>query len=332
MRQRTRVAAILASISVLVGAWGSPVFAAEPLELPVRLSEDNHLIVEAMVNDQGPYTFVLDTAAGGTVVFDRLVEAAGLAPVADMPPIQVHGASGTIEAIFVNVGEIKVGEWHMDLDRAIALPAMPTLDHEIYGILGVDVLMTQPVGFRLSEGTLALYEQGTAIDAEEDLTGQWFSVPVENRTMSGPILWTEVSVNGVAMQAIVDTGARRTTINSAGAAALGINIETANLAEDEPIRGGANHSTPAWILPVSTVQFGDRVWGSRNLTLSDPAVLSALGVAAQPTIIFGADFLAEQDFIIDPIANVIWMQARRAAALGGFGASISDLENTAPLN
>ena len=324
--------AVLGFASFMASIVAAPALAREPYQLPLRLSDDNHMIVDVLVNDQGPYTFVVDTAAGMTVVFESLVVSASLPTAANGRVVQVQGASGIIDAPFVEVGALTMGDWTVELDQAIALPNVQALTEDVAGILGNDLLMDQPVGFHLSDGLLHIYEQGVAINPEQDLTGRWFDVSYETRYGHDQFLWTEVTVNGVVIQALVDTGARRTVINSAGVEALGLDPRDSSLVDDEPIRGGTNNSTPAWVQPVSTVQFGERAWGARNLTLSDPSVLNALGVAEEPMIIFGSDFMAEQNFIIDPMNKVIWMQGRRSAAFGGYGTTASTVENSSPLN
>jgi len=285
-----------------------------PRAVPIYLSENGHILTDAMVNGEGPYTFILDTAAGGTVVFEDFAESAGFDPIRGGEQIQVHGASGIMEASLVEVGDVQMGEWSFTLDQAIVIPA-PEDDHIMgEGIIGFGQLLAQPVGFALADGQLDIFERDQAIDADAELEGEWFSTPIELRM--GGFVWTNVIIDGVPFDAVIDTGARRSTINPAGAQALGIDLETADLVEDEPIRGATSHPTPSWTLPVSTVQMGDRVWGGRNLTVSDIAIFSAMGRQDVPTIIFGADMLVEQNFVIDPVANVIWMEKRQSAALG----------------
>jgi len=332
MRSRitTTVLAIgtAAAISVL---WLNSAFAAPAHQLPVQLSDDNHLMVMTMVNGEGPFPFIVDTAAASTVVFDNLVDAVNLQRNPDMPLARIQGASGVTDAPIVNVGEVAVGDWQFDLPYAVALPELTSLDEEVFGILGINVLMQQPIGFQLSSGLINIYEPNSAIDPDTDLTGRWFQTSYDHRPNTGQFMWIEVAVNGVAIQGIMDTGARRTVINTAAVEALGFEGTVDNLVEAEPIRGGTNNATPAWNYLVSTVQFGERVWGSRNLTLADPSVIAALGMGDQPMIIFGSDFMAEQDFIIDPITRVIWMQGRRSAAFGGTGAAAT-VENSAAAN
>ena len=303
------------AICAAAAQWAAPALADEPRTVPIHMSESGHILADALVDGDGPYTFIVDTAAGSTVVFDDFAAEAGLEDVTGGLPIRVQGASGAVDARLVRVGEMQMGDWTFPLERAVSLPSLSHLD-DADGVLGADFLYRQPVGFSLGEGQLDIYDEGDPIEAAELSGAEWFSVPIDGRGAHSRFFWTTVTINGVAIDAVLDTGARRSTINSAGARSLGINPETAVLEEDEPIRGATTHETPAWILPVATVQLGERVWGSRQLTLADLSIFEMMGRADVPTIVFGADFLAEQNFIIDPVSEVLWLQKRRSAALG----------------
>ena len=308
MRQHIFTFTVLATFAA-THAW-----ADAPRSVPIYMSDTGHILADATVNGAGPYTFIIDTAAGGTVVFEDFADEAGLEDIVSDQPIYVQGASGIVEARIVKMGEVQMGEWSFTIDRAFVLPT-PAEGHIMgQGVIGIGQLLAQPIGFSLAEGRLDIYDQGEAIDAATELEGEWFSIPIEQR--NGGFIWTIAVVNGVPIEVVIDTGARRSTINPAGARALGIDPDTADLVEDEPIRGATAHATPAWILPVATVQLGERVWGGRNLTLADASVFHAIGRGNEPTIIFGADLLTEQNFVIDPVANVLWMQKRQSAALG----------------
>jgi len=284
-----------------------------PRTVPIYLSEDGHILTDAMVNGDGPYTFIVDTAAHSTVVFDDFSEEANLAELPTSQQIQVQGATGITEARLVEVGDVQMGQWAFTISRAISLPS---IDHmgDVAGVLGLSELFAQPVGFALGKGQLDIYDADEAIGPAAELEGEWFAIELERR--SGRFMWTTIAVNGVDIEAVIDTGARRSVINTAGAEAISADIDFSTLDGDEPIRGATDDMAEAWVLPVATVQLGERAWGGRQLTLSNPAIFRAMGRETTPTVIFGADFLAEQNFIIDPAENVLWMEKRQSAALG----------------
>jgi len=312
------------AITAIAAFAALPALAEAPRSVPIYMSDTGHIMADAMVNGSGPFPFVIDTAAGGTVAFQAFADDAGLEEVVTDEPIYVQGASGVTEAQLVEVGDMQMGEWSFYAGQAVVLPSPADMNRAHVGVLGMQHLLVQPLGFELAEGEIQIYEPDVAIDAN-DLTGDWFSVAYQPRM--GGFVWTHVTIDGVEMEAVIDTGARRTTINPAAARALGVNPDGTGLEADEPVRGASNHSQEAWIVPVTTVQLGERVWGSRHVTVSDLSIFHALGRTDEPTVVFGVDYLAEQNFIIDPVANLIWMQKRQSAALGYLARRVAEFSS-----
>lgn len=311
-----RLLPILGTTAALWAACGAmPALADAPRTVPIYMSDSGHILADVTIDGAGPYTFIVDTAAGATVVFDDFVERAGLEEVEGHDPIRVQGASGTVDARLVQVGQIQMGDWSFPLNHALSLPT-PSHITDADGVLGANVLLAQPVEFALGEGFLNVYDEGVGLSETNGPGNDWVAVPIDQRLAPVPFYWTTLVVNGVSIDAVIDTGARRSAINPAGARALGIDPDTADLAEDEPIRGATADETPAYVLPVATVQLGERVWGGRHLTLADLPIFERMGRDETPTIVFGADFLTEQNFILDPVENTLWLKKRQSAALG----------------
>lgn len=308
--------------------------AAHAYDVPVRLTSDNHLVIDTFVNEQGPFPFIVDSAASGTLVFDGLRARAGLEPVDTEEEFTVQAASGPVTGQAVTLGTLRIGEGEFDIPQTISLTIGEELGRSAFGIIGADVLYRQPVGFALSEGRLRLYEEDIAIDPDTDLDGNWFSVPITTVEWEGKpsgFYWTDVSINGVVIPALIDTGAQRSTINSAAAERLGIDGESHSLAEDEPITSASRDAVAAYHFPIGTLQLGERIWAARSLSLADLPVFDIFVEEGEPIMLLGSDFLAEQNFIIDPIANALWVQQRRSAALGGL-TTVPDTENSAARN
>lgn len=296
-----------------------PAEASDPFDVPIRLSSDNHLLVDTWINDEGPYPFIVDSAASGTLVFDNLTDRIALDRVESEGTITIQASGGDIKAQVVELGQLRMGGSSFDMPYTLSFASGLDTEDETYGIVGADVLYRQPVGFALSEGVLHLYPEGEAINPDTDLTGNWFSVAMtlhDDAPRSAGFFWVDVALNGVTMPALIDTGAQRSTINTAAAIAAGIDPANEALYADAPIRSAAPATVEAWVVPFSTLQMGQRVWASRNVSLADLPILEYFGRHDTPSMILGADFLAEQNFIVDPIGMQLWVEGRRSSALG----------------
>ena len=100
------------------------------------------VIVDAIVNDSGPYRFAVDTGAMGTVIAPRLADALGTGRGEE---IQAMGVGGTMDAYFTaepvrfgigNTCRAQVSPVVVDVFDALAPDAGMTLS----GIIGQDIL------------------------------------------------------------------------------------------------------------------------------------------------------------------------------------------------
>jgi predicted aspartyl protease len=103
-------------------------------------------LVSITIQDQGPYTFVLDTGASRTVIDRPVVDSLHLEPVPAVPI--ATDVSGAVEATVVRVAQWRLGD--VDLPGAVVAgielsgPNAPglqqVLGRRVDGLLGSDVL------------------------------------------------------------------------------------------------------------------------------------------------------------------------------------------------
>jgi len=97
-------------------------------------------IVRVFVNGQGPFRFVLDTAASKTIIDRELAESLGLP---EGPEAMALGAGGLMPVRLTHLEELRLGDLSLrDLEVGVAdLSAFrEVLDVPVEGVLGSDVL------------------------------------------------------------------------------------------------------------------------------------------------------------------------------------------------
>ncbi len=118
---------------------------AAPKPVPFKLaSPDKPLILlEAMVDEKGPFRFVLDTGAGGTIISPPLAKRLGIKPDKRSKPDKAVGAGGQVEVHPVRVKSLQVGEVRLEGLGAAILDLTgisKALGTDIDGILGFNFL------------------------------------------------------------------------------------------------------------------------------------------------------------------------------------------------
>ncbi len=116
---------------------------AKPVPFKLAKPDKPLLILETTVNGKGPFRFVLDTGAGGTIISPELAKKLDIKPDNPEKPDKATGAGGTVEVHIGTVKSLKVGETQLEelkvgiMDLTGISKAIET---EIDGIIGYNFL------------------------------------------------------------------------------------------------------------------------------------------------------------------------------------------------
>lgn len=272
----------LAPLLAAALACAAPAFAE-----PIRLLPTGHWAATVRVNGEGPFEFIVDTAASVSAVFPNLRERLALAGVGTRA---INGASGTQAFGIFRLERIDIDGRSARGIAAIGLDGIPG-DPVSAGIVGADLLSRFIAEFDLPGGQLRLHDPGTA------LAGSWREVPFRLNGVRFAVLDGELDGRPVTM--ILDTGARRTIVNWPGAQAAGIARDAADLVPDEPIGGATSHRTQAVRRDFDSLAAGPLRLSAARITIADLPVFAQLGLAGRPAMILGIDRLGDLRFAID---------------------------------
>lgn len=272
----------LAPLLAAALACAAPAFAE-----PIRLLPTGHMAATVRVNGEGPFEFIIDTAASVSAVFPNLRERLALAGGGTRA---VSGASGTQAFSVFRLERIEIdGRSARDV-TALGLDGIPE-DRISAGIVGADLLSRFIAEFDLPGGQLRLHDPGTA------LAGIWREVPFRLNGARFAVLDGQLDGRPVTM--ILDTGARRTIVNWQTAEAAGIARDAPDLVSDEPVRGATNHRTAAVKRDFASLAAGPLRLSAESITIADLPVFAQLGLTGRPAMILGIDRLRHLRFAVD---------------------------------
>ncbi len=255
--------------------------------VPLGYSADGHLVVPVYINASGPYAFILDSAASRTVISTRLATALTL-PLLPNRVGRLVGASGETTTQVYRVDALRFAGQQWTLAAALALPAAPPPTEAGYaGILGLDVLTTQPLLFDFKGRRLNFLSADEAQRIRRDR--RWHKIWAR-RNFAG-FLSVNLRINGRRVRAIVDSGARRSIGNEKLGALLDDLSPASILVREQIITGVALPQVPARSGLARTVRLQSLRWDEAEILVADLAVFEALGLDHQPALILGLDFL-----------------------------------------
>lgn len=272
-----------------------------------------------------PLSFVVDTAAGATVIDAALAEATGMfdAPAGNVQ-FEVQGAGGSAGTVPITGSRrLSAGNFRwtaqmlaMDLSK-IAKPGITPVD----GILGNDLMSRFDLRFDVAAGELLLAQPGSlprsgcldnALPERADNLQRFAFVDaqMQDGAYRSPVMM------------VVDTGAAQTVLNVAAARALGVGEDDPRARRLDAGTGGiSKHRIETWIYTLPSLEISDWKLDAFQVRISPLPVFAQLGLVEQPALILGIDALRQGR--IDVLADAA------AVCLGPEGSGEPDTGSTA---
>ena len=269
-------------------------------EIPYRIDDGRLFVVDAMVNDQGPYSFVVDTGASSTVVTERLQGEIELSPIPGEFQL-VRDALSVRTLPVYNVGSIEFNGERIEDCVTVIVPDVeaPINTERHFGILGLDFLSRYAIYVDSAQSVLRLYEKEHFRDRRYD---GWANLPLEADNLgrlNEALYFADISVEDAEVRGLFDLGAGLPVFNWRTADAIGFSREDLLDAPDIPFVALMEvHEGAARIAGVR-IQIAGLVWRDQTIAILDLPAFEELGVDDRPAGLFGASLLGNRDFILD---------------------------------
>lgn len=266
-------------------AW--PNAASGLLATPTHRNQIGQVIAPVMIDGKGPFRFLMDTGANGSVVSTGLVRALGLRPVQTVNE-QVEGTTGTARLPCVAVASMRIGNI---VKRNLRLPVSDSpLLRGLDGILGM-------AGFGAARVTIDFQGNRVAIGRSEPgvpLRQGFLDIPAQ-RTPGG-LLMIPGHVGSVAVNAVIDTGSEGTIGNDALRQALlreitKKTIETTIYGVTRQVsKGGVAAAPPIYLGPVAIQHLA--------IVYSDIPIFKDWNLDKGPALLVGMNVLGTVDALV----------------------------------
>jgi hypothetical protein len=259
----------------------------------------NRMTVPVMVNDRGPYRFIVDSGADRTAIGLRLATALELPAAA---PVVLHGMAGASRTETVRIDRLRVGSSAVE---EIVAPVLLERNLGAQGLLGIDALAGQRLMLDFEQHAIVVE------DARRPARHSADDIVVTARRFHGQLILTQARAGGVPLSAVIDTGSDITIGNSALHRAL------------------FRRARPGMFTPVTMISVtGQPVVGQRTtvremrlggIVLRDVPIAFAevppfalFGLADTPAMMLGSDVMASfRRVSLDFRAKKVRFQLRR---------------------
>lgn len=264
--------------------------AAEGGFYPVLEDQFGRPMVSTHINGKGPLPFIIDTGASKSVVYRSLTALVNLQAKPNESK-RIITATGYKRVLVYPVEDFYVLGRTLNVDETVALPDI--IGSDAKGLIGVDMLADLALYLDMAEGKALILSP----DRAEERFGHWSKV--QGRPVAYGSLALNVTISGVDIPVIVDTGASDTVMNTAGEKAVtrGDNSGITTEIITASISGGQSATFTS--LRVPDFKIGSYEAQNMRLVVSDIPIFTLLGAREVPAIILGIDVLEDQPFVID---------------------------------
>ncbi|MEH3036624.1 MAG: retroviral-like aspartic protease family protein [Sphingomonas adhaesiva] len=248
-----------------------PATAIATAEAPLLHDTRGRPVMTVRINGKGPFPMVVDTAAQTSLMAAGLAAELGLKPMAD--GIRVEGATGASQSRLYPVD--RIGNALFDARYVAVVELSNSGVTDARGIIGMERFTDARLVVDRTARRIARTASGPAPAGFATIAGQ--------RTAEG-FVTVPMTLNGVSVPALVDSGAAATIVNAAAFRLLGWADTDPRISNGGEIRGAA-----AGGQAIRTARF-DKV-GVGRITLSNVPLSVADDGATRPSIILGSDLL-----------------------------------------
>lgn len=264
--------------------------AAAPATRSTHLSRDSRgrPTIMARFNGKGPYPMVLDTAAQTSLVTEGLAQEIGLPALGQQ--MNIAGASGQSQAELYGVDRFSTDLFEADGVAVLGLPNAGAT--EARGIVGMEMLSEGRLLFDPKARTVSLQPSGVASDG---------FAAVRGRLDESGLLVVPIEIDGVAFDALVDTGAAASVASGGALKALGWAANDPRLKRAGTIMGAGHEETAVQSGRIARIRLGPVNFRDLDLIFTaDEPNIEASEQSSKPMLILGADLLNALDaFALD---------------------------------
>lgn len=288
------------SIPTPAYAKNSPTDTSFPYREKVEFSRmpNGQYLIEVLLNDQGPFKFMIDSAATRSCLFESTTRKLGIVDYGDEEKY-VNGMTASEMRPITRLESFHFAKQKFEDHDFIVLDDWPNPEHKIDGILGMDVMHDLVLHFRPKKGTVRISRKlrGSLLAKE-----QWSKIKLVSNPYPGKdynLLFLGADLGERSLPALLDTGSGFTAMSWNSLQGTNMDEYRERLHEAWLVEGAVGSFAPKMNVQLKDVKFGGRRYKKHNFILMDFDELPFTNDGSLPLIIAGIDLFDQDDFVFD---------------------------------
>lgn len=299
---------IIGLLAVLGGVAVPPSYADQPAEQPYRIDFDGRFRTAVMIDGHGPFSFVIDTAASRTLIYEHVRAQLGLAR-SQPNDIIIYGINNSVSALPVKIDVLTVAGQQIDGLTLGVLPHDTAEAEPVDGILGIDVLARYLVVLNRDRMQLKLLPPDSPA---ADNYREWAVTSLMPRPLKDiPVnFWyLKLAIGQTKFISLFDLGADLSMMNWPAAERLGFREKDFHLpkALTKVVRDVLGTDEPVIIVTDLSFALGNRHWVGRSAMVANSDVFAHFNLDERPAVIVGSDLFRDNSLAIDFANHSLYM-------------------------
>lgn len=278
--------------------------------LTVGRDRANRIVVQVMINDRGPFNFLLDTGANQSAVGAQLAKKLQLT-LAEPPVTLLQGVTGETKVPRVKVRKLQAGALLLENLR---LPVVSSTLSGLDGVLGVDGFRNKRVAAHIIDNRVTIEQSSKA-----PTSTAYATFPLGFR--HGQLVVVAGGVAGTPVKAIIDTGSQGSLGNWPLRQALFMQGKRALLPTRAQVQGvtGGTQFGEKYLTSLIRIEYKDKE-RQDLIAIDDVAVVygdfyvfELWKLQREPALLIGMDILScMEEVVIDYGRRELQLRARTA--------------------
>ncbi|NHK27857.1 clan AA aspartic protease [Parvularcula flava] len=267
--------------------------------MPVTFTDDGGMLIDVLVDGQGPYPFLVDTGSTTSAIFNDARATLNLDVVPNRQ-VQVRGIVGTAMRPVVRIASMDIGTIREEDKVLVVLDSRrQNAGATAWGLLGLDILHDFALAWYPEEQSFYFIPQKSLEPYVE--TG-WIEVPLQRdpyATGLEELYFADISIDERVIPGLVDLGSAYTLMNWEDIQHPNLRKSRQNMRREWQMQGAVEEFLPtvASIYPV--LRIGDYAYYDHMVLVHEFDSENISGAPGQPLFIAGASMFAQHDFIMD---------------------------------
>lgn len=238
----------------------------------------SRMFIDARVNGEGPFRFLVDSGADRSVIGAALALRLKL-PVESQVVLQGMAGSSTVGTVFVD--RLTLGASTIN---GVVAPSLPERFLGAQGIIGIDALAEQRLMLDFDARTVTIEDRRRPV---VQLEGE---IVVTARRRKGQLILTQASVGGGRIFAVIDTGSDITVGNSALRRKV-FGGRRPPEAKTITLLSVTGQSFEAQLAVLPEVRIGGVLLQNVQVAFADAPPFALFGLDTSPSLLLGTDLL-----------------------------------------